>query len=123
MARPACETAHSDSGKFQSARQESPTLALIDLASRFACASCFGVPFAHSPKQFDIPQRGVHADFNAITLSHDFTLGGNRYEDDLRLRDLNGDFFPWANSGFRVTTGVRITDNELSGNSISTNGV
>lgn len=68
---------------------------------------------------------GVHADFNAIKLSHDFTVGGNRYEDDLRLRQggLYGDFFPWTNSGFRLTAGVRITDNEVTGNSVPTNGV
>ena len=68
---------------------------------------------------------GVHADFNAFKLSHDFTVGGNRYESDLRLRQggLYGDFFPWVNSGFRITAGVRITDNEVSGNSVPTNGV
>lgn len=29
---------------------------------------------------------GVHADFNTIKFSHDFTVGGNRYKDDVRLR-------------------------------------
>jgi hypothetical protein len=29
---------------------------------------------------------GLHADFNAINLSHDFTVGGNRYADGVRLR-------------------------------------
>ncbi|WP_235993953.1 hypothetical protein [Paraburkholderia solitsugae] len=29
---------------------------------------------------------GIHADFNAINLSHDFTVGGNRYDDSVRLR-------------------------------------
>jgi TonB dependent receptor len=68
---------------------------------------------------------GIHADFNAINLSHNFTVGGNRYEDGIRLRQggIYGDMFPWSNSGFRVTAGLRITDNEVSGNSVPTNGV
>jgi hypothetical protein len=68
---------------------------------------------------------GVHADFNAINLSHNFTVGGNRYEDGIRLRQggIYGDVFPWSNSGFRVTAGLRFTDNEVSGNSVPTNGV
>lgn len=68
---------------------------------------------------------GMHADFNAINLSHNFTVGGNRYEDGIRLRQggIYGDVFPWSNSGFRVTAGLRITDNEVSGNSVPTNGV
>ncbi|MFM0036660.1 hypothetical protein PQQ73_20935 [Paraburkholderia strydomiana] len=67
---------------------------------------------------------GVHADFNAFKFSHDFTVGGNRYKDDVRLRQggIYGDFFPWANSGFRITAGVRFTDNEVSGDSVPTNG-
>ncbi|ADG14621.1 conserved hypothetical protein [Paraburkholderia atlantica] len=68
---------------------------------------------------------GVRADFNAINLSHNFEVGGNRYEDDIRLRQggLYGDFFPWAGTGFRVTAGLRLTDNEVSGNSVPTNGM
>src|SRR5262245_39789963 len=66
----------------------------------------------------------VHADFNAINLKHNFYVGGNRYEDDRRLRQggLYGDLFPWTGSGFRITAGLRITDNEVSGNSVPTNG-
>lgn len=68
---------------------------------------------------------GVHADFNAINLSHNFSVGGNRYEDGIRLRQggIYGDVFPWTNSGFRVTAGLRVTDNEVTGNSVPTNGV
>lgn len=67
---------------------------------------------------------GLHADFNAIDLSHNFTVGGNRYEDGIRLRQggLYGDLFPWSSSGFRLTAGVRFTDDEVSGNSVPTNG-
>jgi hypothetical protein len=55
---------------------------------------------------------------------HDFTVGGNRYDDGVRLRQggLYGDLFPWSNSGFRVTAGLRFTDDEVSGNSVPTNG-
>lgn len=67
---------------------------------------------------------GLHADFNAINFSHNFTVGGNRYDDGVRLRQggLYGDLFPWSNSGFRVTAGLRFTDDEVSGNSVPTNG-
>jgi hypothetical protein len=67
---------------------------------------------------------GMHADFNAIKFSHDFIVGGNRYQDDVRLRQggLYGDIFPWSNSGFRITAGLRFTDNEVSGDSVPTNG-
>lgn len=67
---------------------------------------------------------GMHADFNAINFSHNFSVGGNRYEDGVRLRQggIYGDFFPWSNSGFRIIAGLRLTDDEVSGNSVPTNG-
>src|SRR5579871_3265187 len=67
---------------------------------------------------------GVHADFNAISFSHNFDVGGNRYEDGVRLKQggIYGDLFPWSNSGFRVTAGLRLTDNEVSGTSVPNNG-
>lgn len=67
---------------------------------------------------------GMHADFNAIDLNHNFTVGGNRYEDGIRLRQggIYGDVFPWSNSGFRVTAGLRVTDNQITGNSVPDNG-
>lgn len=67
---------------------------------------------------------GVHADFNAINFSHNFTVGGNRYEDGVRLRQggIYGNLFPWTSSGFRITAGLRFTDDEVSGNSVPTNG-
>jgi hypothetical protein len=68
---------------------------------------------------------GVHADFNAFKFKHDFDVGGNRYKDDVRLRQggIYGDIFPWASSGFRITAGVRFTGNEVSGQSVPTNGM
>lgn len=67
---------------------------------------------------------GLHADFNAINFSHNFSVGGNRYEDGVRLRQggIYGDFFPWSNSGFHIITGLRLTNDEVSGNSVPTNG-
>uniref|UniRef100_A0A0D9SGM6 Uncharacterized protein n=2 Tax=Medicago truncatula TaxID=3880 RepID=A0A0D9SGM6_MEDTR len=67
---------------------------------------------------------GAHADFNAIDLSHDFTVAGNRYQDDLKLRQggLYADIFPWRGSGFRATLGLRFNDDELRGVSVPTNG-
>ncbi len=67
---------------------------------------------------------GVHADFNGIAFPHDFTVGGNRYQDDVRLLQggLYADVFPWRTSGFRLTGGVRFSDDELSGTSVPTNG-
>ncbi|VWC91080.1 hypothetical protein BLA39750_01893 [Burkholderia lata] len=67
---------------------------------------------------------GAHADFNAIDLSHDFTVAGNRYQDDLKLRQggLYADIFPWRGSGFRATLGLRFNDDDLRGVSVPTNG-
>jgi hypothetical protein len=70
------------------------------------------------------PRFGVHADFNAFSLSHNFYVGGNRYESHVQLRQggIYGDLFPWTGSGFRVTAGLRVTDNVVSGNSVPING-
>ena len=67
---------------------------------------------------------GAHADFNAINLSHDFGFGGNRYQDDLKLRQggLYVDIFPWRGHGFRITAGLRFNDDEIRGVSVPTNG-
>lgn len=70
------------------------------------------------------PNFGLHADFNAINLSHNFTVGGNLYEDSIHLRQggLYLDFFPWSNLGFRITSGLLLTDDKLSGVSVPSNG-
>lgn len=67
---------------------------------------------------------GAHADFNAIDLSHDFSVAGNRYQDDVKLRQggLYADIFPWRGSGFRATVGLRFNDDEVTGVSVPTNG-
>ncbi|GAQ28429.1 hypothetical protein K6V18_22875 [Ralstonia insidiosa] len=67
---------------------------------------------------------GAHVDVNAINLSHNFSFGGNRYQDDIRLRQggVYADVFPLRDSGFRTTAGARFSDDELSGTSVPTNG-
>lgn len=67
---------------------------------------------------------GAHVDFNAINLSRDFSFGGNRYQDDLKLRQggIYADIFPWRGSGFRATVGLRFNDDEIRGVSVPTNG-
>ncbi|PFH29752.1 hypothetical protein BX604_3534 [Burkholderia sp. JKS000303] len=67
---------------------------------------------------------GAHADFNAINLSRDFSVAGNRYQDDLKLRQggLYADIFPWRGSGFRATLGLRFNNDEITGVSVPTNG-
>jgi hypothetical protein len=68
---------------------------------------------------------GLHADFNGLNFSHTFTVGGNLYEDAVRLRQggIYGDLFPWPNSGFRLTGGVQFTDDDLTAVSVPTNGM
>ncbi|HVE07390.1 MAG TPA: hypothetical protein VNE00_09075 [Paraburkholderia sp.] len=67
---------------------------------------------------------GLHADFNALSFPRSWSVGGNRYDTTVRLRQggIYGDFFPWSNSGFRIVAGLRFNDNEVSGNSVPTNG-
>ena len=67
---------------------------------------------------------GLRADFNAISLHHDFTVSGIRYKDDLDLRQggLYLDLFPLRASGFRLSAGVRFNDDHLTGTSVPTDG-
>lgn len=59
---------------------------------------------------------GVHAEIEGFSLSHSFNADGNRYDGHLKL--LQGgaylDLFPIPSSGFRVTAGALINDNQLS---------
>ena len=66
---------------------------------------------------------GVHADFNAINLSHNFEVGGNRYEDGIRLRqglqaiaDTEVGHRGWIAGGRRRVFARK-------GNSVPTNGM
>jgi len=54
-------------------------------------------------------------------VKRDLPLGG---EDGVRLRQggIYEDFFPWSNSGFRIIARLRLTNDEVSGNSVPTNG-
>ncbi|KXU90835.1 hypothetical protein CI15_02705 [Paraburkholderia monticola] len=47
---------------------------------------------------------GLHADFNAIHLSHNFKVGGKRYEDGIRLRQggLYGNSVPTNGMRWRL---------------------
>ncbi|XXA03888.1 hypothetical protein P5W99_03400 [Paraburkholderia sp. A3BS-1L] len=67
---------------------------------------------------------GVHADFNGLDFNHDIFLGGNRYKDDARLRQggVYLDYFPFSGHGWRVTGGVRFTDDSLTAVSTPNNG-
>jgi hypothetical protein len=67
---------------------------------------------------------GLHADFNAFTLHHDFTLDNNRYKGDARLRQggLYLDAFPFKGHGWRITAGVRLNDDTLDALSTPDNG-
>jgi hypothetical protein len=71
------------------------------------------------------PSFGLHADFNGLNFSHNFTIGGNLYEDEVHLRQggVYGDFFPWSASGFRLTGGLRLTDDHLTAVSTPSNGM
>lgn len=50
----------------------------------------------------------VHIDFNAINLPHNFSFGGNRYQDNIWFCQggVYADVFPLYGSGFRITAGV-----------------
>lgn len=67
---------------------------------------------------------GVHADFNAMNFHRDFTLGGNLYKDDGKLRQggIYLDYFPFENRGWRITAGVRFNDDSLTAVSQTDNG-
>ena len=65
---------------------------------------------------------GAHADFNAIDLSHDFTVAGNRYQDDLKLRSGLRGHLSMARQRLPATLGLRFNDDELRGVSVPTNG-
>jgi hypothetical protein len=63
---------------------------------------------------------GVHAELEGFGLSHTVTVAGNQYDGHLTLLQggLYLDLFPFASSGFRVTTGALINDDELKASAI-----
>jgi hypothetical protein len=67
---------------------------------------------------------GVHADVDGFGLSHNFHAGQNEFAAHLSLRQGGAylDLFPFSGSGFRLTGGVLLNDDELSGDAVPTNG-
>jgi len=67
---------------------------------------------------------GLRADINAFGLPHSFTAGGNTYDAHLRILQGGGylDVFPFAGSTFRLSGGLLINADRLSGNAIPVNG-
>jgi hypothetical protein len=67
---------------------------------------------------------GLRADINAFGLPHSFTAGGNTYDAHVRLLQGGGylDVFPFAASSFRLSGGLLINADRLTGNAIPVNG-
>jgi hypothetical protein len=63
---------------------------------------------------------GVHAEFEGLGFSHSVNVSGNEYDGHVKLLQggLYLDLFPFASSGFRVTAGVLINDDELTGHAV-----
>jgi hypothetical protein len=64
---------------------------------------------------------GVHAEVEGFGLSHSVTIDGNKYDGHLSLLQggLYLDLFPFPNSGFRVTGGALINDDELKAHALA----
>lgn len=63
---------------------------------------------------------GVHAEIEGFGLSHSVNTNGNEYDGHLKLLQggLYLDLFPFSSSGFRVTAGALINDDELSAHAV-----
>jgi hypothetical protein len=63
---------------------------------------------------------GVHAEVEGFGLSHSVNVDQNKYDGHLSLKQggLYLDLFPFSNSGFRVTGGALINDDELSAHAV-----
>ena len=63
---------------------------------------------------------GVHAEFEGLGFSHSFNVSGNDYDGHLKLLQggLYLDLFPFSSSGFRLTAGALINDDELTGQAV-----
>lgn len=67
---------------------------------------------------------GLHADINGIAFSHSFHAGGNEFGGRLRIVQGGGylDVFPFTGSAFRVTGGLLVNGDRLTGNAVPVNG-
>ncbi|MEC5406019.1 hypothetical protein VOM14_10720 [Paraburkholderia sp. MPAMCS5] len=63
---------------------------------------------------------GVHAEFEGLGFSHSFNVNDNQYNGHLKLLQggLYLDVFPFRSSGFRLTAGALINDDELSAQAV-----
>lgn len=63
---------------------------------------------------------GVHAEFEGFGLSHSVNVDNNEYDGHLKLLQggLYLDLFPFSSSGFRVTAGALINDDELTAHAV-----
>jgi hypothetical protein len=63
---------------------------------------------------------GVHAEFEGLGFSHSVNVDQNKYDGHLKLLQggLYLDVFPFQSSGFRLTAGALINDNELSAHAV-----
>jgi hypothetical protein len=63
---------------------------------------------------------GVHAEFEGLGFSHTVDVNDNQYDGHLKLLQggLYLDLFPFSSSGFRVTAGALINDDELTAHAV-----
>lgn len=63
---------------------------------------------------------GVHAELEGFGLSHSVNVNDNEYDGHLKLLQggLYLDLFPFSSSGFRVTAGALINEDELSAHAV-----
>ncbi|WP_408481578.1 hypothetical protein [Paraburkholderia graminis] len=63
---------------------------------------------------------GVHAEFEGLGFSHSVNVNENEYDGHLKLLQggLYLDVFPFRSSGFRLTAGALINDDELSAHAV-----
>ncbi|WP_345814906.1 hypothetical protein AAGS40_21740 [Paraburkholderia sp. PREW-6R] len=63
---------------------------------------------------------GVHAEIEGLGFSHSVNVDDNQYDGHLKLLQggLYVDLFPFSSSGFRVTAGALINDDELTAHAV-----
>ncbi|MGI4856547.1 MAG: hypothetical protein ACRYHA_06420 [Janthinobacterium lividum] len=67
---------------------------------------------------------GLHTDIDGFNVTHNFHAGDNEFHGTLHVRHagLYLDLFPFAGSGFRVTTGAMFDRDRLEGDAVAENG-